>query len=101
MMILEVLLTTVKRQEKEELNEQSQQTAGELLKYVDVLIDGEYVESKNDGLGIRGSSNQRIIPITHRLDPYLEYMRTGARRVERIASSAETYTTIGIPPRVH
>lgn len=75
--------------------------AGELLKYVDVLIDGEYVESKNDGLGIRGSSNQRIIPITHRLDPYLEYMRTGARRVERIASSAETYTTIGIPPRVH
>ena len=34
MMILEVLLTTVKRPEKEELNEQSQQTAGELLKYL-------------------------------------------------------------------
>lgn len=76
-------------------------TAMTLLTYVDILIDGEYIESKNDGLGISGSSNQRIIPITHRLDSYIEYMKTGTRHVERVANSAETYTSIGIPPRMN
>lgn len=76
-------------------------TAMTFLKYVDILIDGEYIESQNDGIGIRGSSNQRIIPITHRLDNYLEYMETGIRHLERVANSANTYTSIGIPPRTN
>ena len=76
-------------------------TAMELLEHVDILIDGEYVESKNDGQGIRGSSNQRIIPITNRLDTYIEQMKTGIRHVERVANSANTYTSIGIPPRIN
>lgn len=76
-------------------------TAMTLLKHVDIVIDGEYIESKNDGLGIRGSSNQRIIPITHRLDSYIKYMETGTRHPERIANSTNTYTLIGIPPRIN
>ena len=76
-------------------------TAMAFLKYIDILIDGEYIESKNDGLGIRGSSNQRVIPITHRLDNYLEYMEKGIRHLERVANSANTFTSIGIPPRTN
>ena len=34
----------------------------EIMKYIDVLIDGPYIESKRDiDLEWRGSSNQRII----------------------------------------
>ncbi len=68
-----------------------------LLRQVDVLIDGEYVESLNDGVGIRGSSNQRIIPLTHRLDAFLDTMNTGARHIERVAIDPQSVTTIGIP----
>jgi anaerobic ribonucleoside-triphosphate reductase activating protein len=38
-----------------------------LLKLVDVLIDGPYAEKLNNNLGLRGSSNQRIIHLTERL----------------------------------
>lgn len=76
-------------------------TAKTLLRHVDILIDGEYIESLNDGRGIRGSSNQRVISLTHRLDAYLDYMTTGPRRMERVAESADTYTSIGIPPKMN
>lgn len=68
-----------------------------ILRQVDVLIDGEYMESLNDGVGIRGSSNQRIIPLTHRLDAYLDTMNCGVRHIERVAISPKSITTIGIP----
>lgn len=36
----------------------------ELLKYVDVLVDGPYVEASRDpGLLFRGSSNQRLVDV--------------------------------------
>jgi len=37
----------------------------ELIKYIDVLVDGPFVEmKKNLSLAYRGSSNQRILPLT-------------------------------------
>ena len=41
-----------------------------LLEQVDVLVDGPYIHSQNDGLGLRGSRNQRIIHLTSRLRHY-------------------------------
>jgi anaerobic ribonucleoside-triphosphate reductase activating protein len=42
----------------------------ELISEVDVLIDGPYVQSKNNSVGLRGSANQRILRLTSRLDDY-------------------------------
>lgn len=38
-----------------------------LLSQIDVLIEGTYIESKNDNRGMRGSSNQSVIHLTDRL----------------------------------
>src|SRR5689334_19425061 len=37
---------------------------GDLLAQVDVLVDGPFIQSLNDSVGLRGSSNQRIIHLT-------------------------------------
>lgn len=50
----------------------------EVLNYVDVLVDGQYVDAlKDPTLGFRGSSNQRVIDVqqslkTNTLIPYEE-----------------------------
>ena len=41
--------------------------AKELLAKIDVLIDGQYIEKKNDNKALRGSNNQRIHFLTNRL----------------------------------
>ena len=41
----------------------------EMLQYIDVLVDGEYIESLKDiSLAFRGSSNQRIIDVKRSLE---------------------------------
>jgi anaerobic ribonucleoside-triphosphate reductase activating protein len=42
--------------------------ATELLSEVDLLIDGAYVEGLDDGVGLRGSRNQRFHELTGRID---------------------------------
>ncbi len=42
----------------------------ELLAQTDVLVEGPYVRARNNGLGLRGSSNQRILHLTSRLKSF-------------------------------
>jgi anaerobic ribonucleoside-triphosphate reductase activating protein len=66
----------------------------ELLEQIDVLVDGPYVQSKNDSLGLRGSTNQRIIHLTSRLSHHnLENQR---RNLEVTVRDGEV-AVIGIP----
>jgi anaerobic ribonucleoside-triphosphate reductase activating protein len=68
----------------------------ELLAVTDVLIDGPYVESFNDGRGLRGSSNQRVHFLTERLRGV--DLLTSPRRVEFHLGEG-WLLLVGIPPR--
>lgn len=44
----------------EELKDINSSHINNILSKVSILIDGEYIEALNDGVGLRGSNNQRI-----------------------------------------
>ena len=51
----------------EEIIEDPKSDKYKLLSLIDVLVDGQFVlEKKNPNLAFRGSSNQRIIKVTHK-----------------------------------
>ncbi|MDD6032951.1 MAG: 4Fe-4S single cluster domain-containing protein [Oscillospiraceae bacterium] len=71
------------------------QAAG-LLAQTDLLIDGEYIQSLDDHRGLRGSSNQRVIPLS---DVYREIARQYAdipRRQQVFYHGAEIHE-VGLP----
>lgn len=65
-----------------------------LLAEIDLLIDGPYVQSRNESIGLRGSSNQRFIHLTSRLADH--DFATQKRKVE-ITVSNGVLEFIGIP----
>ena len=67
----------------------------ELLAQTDVLIDGPYVRSLNDGKGLRGSNNQRIMNLTSRLSRF--DLANAAKQLEIHIRDREIML-IGIPP---
>lgn len=66
----------------------------ELLKEVDVLIDGPYIQAQNNSRGLRGSKNQRAIHLSSRLDSY--DFESQSRRLEVTISDGEL-SFVGIP----
>lgn len=73
--------------------------AAKLLHQIDVLIDGPFVEALNDGLPMRGSSNQTIHYLSSTVNPleWDAYLRQG-RHVEANVLASEHVIFIGIPP---
>lgn len=67
-----------------------------VLDMTDLLIDGRYIENKNDGVGLRGSSNQQLHFLTDRLLPYKETLLSGKRQLEITLNNNST-DAIGIP----
>ena len=66
----------------------------ELLAEVDVLVDGPFIQTLNDSIGLRGSSNQRIIHLTSRLKKH--NLESQKRDVEITITNGEL-AFIGIP----
>ena len=52
------------------------------ISYLDVLIDGPYIHEKNDNLGLRGSSNQRVHFLTDRLSGHARMFTEERRKIE-------------------
>jgi len=65
---------------------------------IDVLICGPYVDKLNDGKGIRGSSNQKIVFLSNRLIQYKNYF-TKSERILEISVNEESLEIIGIPDK--
>lgn len=64
----------------EQLREMKSGSVDEVLRNTSVLIDGLYVEERNNGCPLRGSDNQRVIFLDESLRmAYEEYMRGGNR----------------------
>jgi anaerobic ribonucleoside-triphosphate reductase activating protein len=68
----------------------------ELLAQVDVLIDGRYVSARNDGRGLRGSTNQQVHFLTERLR-YAEPELTGGQRRTEIRIRDRYALLVGVP----
>jgi len=55
----------------------------EFCQHIDILIDGPYIKSLNDGLSLRGSSNQNIHVLSNRYKSVVDqYYRIAQRNVE-------------------
>jgi len=67
----------------------------DLLDEIDVLIDGPYIAARNDGRGLRGSDNQRIIHLSSRLAGF--DFHNQPRRVEIQVMNGQMMVA-GIPP---
>ncbi len=65
-----------------------------VLAEIDLLIDGPYIQSKNESVGLRGSSNQRFIHLTARLANY--DFASHRRKVEITVTNGQM-EFIGIP----
>ena len=67
-----------------------------LLEKADVLVDGEYIDSLNDGVSaLKGSTNQRIHILNNRVrDEYEHYIREG-RKIQNFVYEYKTLS-VGI-----
>jgi anaerobic ribonucleoside-triphosphate reductase activating protein len=76
------------------LNTPPERGVFDLLDQLDILIDGPYIAAQNNGVGLRGSTNQRIHYLTRRLVTYdFEYM---PRRMDVVVQDGEILI-VGIP----
>ncbi len=82
----------------EELRAQGRPERLQLLDTVDVLIDGRYLQTRNENRGLRGSANQRVHFLT---DAYRDlgedYFSLAARQVE-LHFQSDNLLMVGIPP---
>lgn len=71
----------------------------EILKYIDILIDGKYEEDKNTGSYLRGSDNQRIIHLKSTYKRYEKEMKEAKNRnIEIKILEDNNIFLAGIPP---
>lgn len=70
--------------------------AHSLLAQTDLLIDGPYIRELDDGKSLRGSCNQRVIPLTDRYRNQLHLYGSGLRNTEIFNHGGSTHY-VGIP----
>ena len=68
-----------------------------LINFVDILIDGPYIDELNDGIALRGSSNQNVIFLSDRYKKFESIYYEKKREVEIIADV--NFQIIGIPTK--
>ena len=70
----------------------------ELLDQCDLIIDGAYEESLNDGKNLRGSSNQRAVLLTDRYKDFVKEFGTKPAEIEFFVKE-DKISMVGVPSR--
>ena len=65
----------------------------------DAIIDGPYMAEQNDGLSLRGSSNQRLILLTPRYEGLIPF-GTAQRQTEWVRPVGGGLALVGVPPKL-
>ena len=74
----------------------SSDTAKLFMQYIDLLIDGPYINNRSVDKGLRGSKNQQFLFLTDRLRMYKELLEKGERNNEVIIEEDGAHI-LGIP----
>ena len=81
----------------EQLKEKNDKNINLFLENIDILIDGLYNDKLNDGVSLRGSSNQNIYQFTQRYDSVFDkYYGKKTREIE-IYMQDKNMMIVGIP----
>lgn len=82
----------------EQLQAKNDSEINTMLSYIDVLIDGLYIQEQNDNKGWRGSANQVVHFLTTR---HLKenYLFTQRKRDIEIYLRNDNALMVGVPPR--
>ena len=79
--------------------EELKDSYGHILKNIAVLIDGKYIEERNNGQVLRGSDNQRIIVLREEFkEKYDDYLSTAKNEIQNFRTR-ETIISVGIHDR--
>ncbi len=83
----------------EDLNESRDNHILDLLDRIDLLVDGPYIQSRHADILWRGSSNQRLIPLTNRYRSIVEALDpiTDKSAGLEFTSCGETLYYVGVP----
>ena len=81
---------------KEELESNESAAVADCLSMTGVLVDGPYIESRNNGAVLRGSDNQRIWILKPELEPkYQEYISHNKNRIQNF-NTGDGVVSVGI-----
>lgn len=76
--------------------EDLKESYGHILNKIAVLIDGKYIEDRNNGVVLRGSDNQRIIILKEEFkEKYDEYITTSKNEIQNFRTR-DTIISVGI-----
>lgn len=78
---------------------QKEELLPEQLKNITVLIDGQYIESRNNNAILRGSDNQRIFILNEKYDKIYENYLSGAKNQVQNFMIDGAFVSVGIHKR--
>ncbi|KIM07211.1 MAG: hypothetical protein KU38_10780 [Sulfurovum sp. FS08-3] len=74
-----------------------QEHFGEILKYIDALIDGRFEQNQESKEVYRGSANQTLYVLNEALQPLYEEFRVSTKRELQIVDTNQQLYVLGIP----
>ena len=82
----------------DELKEMNDRNTNRIIRFADIIIDGEYVDELNHGGALKGSDNQKVHFLSDRYLKYRAVYEEKVRNVEVFATERDLFM-VGIPAR--